>query len=165
MGVITEAINASGSGQTVLTIVLSVVGLLVTQAILIVLYKFSAKKQLDPFFVQVCAQYSSATGRLMNQLLHESPLDAYANYDESARELVLIATKDIQKVMEKIQTDVWLAIDYHKLGNSGKYEEIISELFELQKQLETAIRKTFKRKENVRKVGAIIDSKDVAQFP
>jgi hypothetical protein len=164
MGSIGEAVNVGGWGQPLLTAALTLFGLIVTQLVLIWLYKRGESKRLDPFLVQSCAAYSSAVGRLSVQLHENSLLVDFADYEKVSRELSMIAPHDIQLVIEQIQMDVYFAIDYYAQNEMDECEQSISDLFEHHKIFEEVARTTFGRQDNVRKISPIMDSSDIATF-
>jgi|SRR5665213_199944 len=156
MGISTVVVQAGGWGQAVIVASLTVLGLVVTQTVVIRLFLRGERRRLDPFVVQCCPEYGSAVGQIKTQLHDKTSLAAISDYESSYERLSLIAPDEIHLVMESIQSDIMLAVRYQARGDENKFQENLERLFRDQMQFTQVVRRHLGQKEKIHRATPMI---------
>jgi hypothetical protein len=164
MGVSEIVVDVGGWGQAVLEASLTVVGLIVTQTIVIRLFQRSESKRLDPFVVQCCAEFSSALGQVKMQLRDRAPLSAIIDYKSTFERLSLIGPDEIHVVMERVQSDIFSCIRHQASGDEEQFQESLSSLFQDQMNFTQVARRHLGQKEKRHRATPMIDSETLAEY-
>jgi hypothetical protein len=157
-------VNVAGWGQAILEAALTIGGLLLSQWVVIYLYKRSERRRLDPFLMTCCLDYASAVGRLKIELYEQKKLSAYSDYEKASEMLSLVAPDEMQQILESIQSDIFFAIESYRKHDLDKCEESVMRLFNHQMSFDQSVRKHLGQEERIHRATPMIESKDAAYF-
>ena len=157
-------VQTQGWGQTFLEAGVTILGLIITQAVVISLFRKGELKRLDPFVVRCCAEYGAAVGQIKWQLNSKLPLSTFPAYEASYERLSLIAPDKIHLAMERIQSDIVWCMDSVASGDEEAFQEHLLSLFQGQMRFTQEARGFLEQEKKVHRATPMITAEDLALY-